>query len=88
MLLLKLNELMASKAMIEALLQEPWFLALREINRRYECATYNQDGEKWIYFPQGSHDSNAVFKAQKLFPGVIQIEAATAAAVTHALNHG
>ncbi|HEY9657623.1 MAG TPA: hypothetical protein V6C65_04100 [Allocoleopsis sp.] len=72
------NQLMTSTAMIEALQQEPWFLALREITRRYDAATYNDDGEPWFYTPINSHDSDAIRKLNSLFPGLIQIEEAAA----------
>ena len=68
------GELMSSPAMIEALLQEPWFIALRSLNRRWECANYNQDGEAWIETPKDSHDAEACWKINRLFPGLLKVE--------------
>lgn len=67
------HDLLSSTAMIDALMQEPWFLALRDINRRWECANYNDDGEPWIEIPENTHDANAVEKLNRLFPGILKI---------------
>ena len=68
------HELLTSKIIIEALMQESWFLALRDINRRWECAEYNQDGEHWVVVPLNSPDNEAVEKLNRLFPGLLSIE--------------
>lgn len=81
-----MNLLLDSTPMINALEQTPWYLALREINRRYEAATYNEDGEAWVHIPKGTHDANAVFKVQKLFPGILEIQEATVEEVAIAVS--
>lgn len=79
-----MNSLLTSSEKIQELLRTPWYLALREINRRYECATYNQDGEPWIYIPKDSHDAAAMFEAHRRYPGILEIQEATAEEVAAA----
>jgi hypothetical protein len=60
--------------MIAVLLDEPWFIALRSLNRRWECANYNQDGDPWIEMPSESHDAEACRKINRLFPALLKVE--------------
>jgi hypothetical protein len=68
------HELMTTPDMIEALLNQPWFIALRSLNRRWECANYNQDGDRWIDIPKGSHYAEACQKINRLFPGLLKVK--------------
>jgi hypothetical protein len=71
------DELSESRQMIEALGQAPWFIALRTIQRRFQQSVYNQDGDKWVFIPIGTHDDRAIKKLTILFPDVIEKVMAT-----------
>lgn len=66
-------ELMDSKEAIEFLKNQPWFIALRHLERRWEQANYNQDGDAWIDIPKESSDAKACWKLNKLFPNLLKI---------------
>jgi hypothetical protein len=72
-----LNELLNSPEAIKSLMQTPWFRLLRALNRRFEQATYNNDGNKWIYGEVGTPGDLALQELIAKYPGLIEKEAVT-----------